>query len=277
MLNVTFMSAYTLAQAAEAARHIWSRWQAGETLDALPPECRPLTALDGYAAQAQLPAVAERSVLGWKIAATSAVGQAHIQVSGPLAGRLLSGQLHEDGAELTLTGNRMRVAEPEFAFRMGRDLPPRDAPYTQDEVLAAVADLHLALETPDSRFAEFTKAGEAQLIADNACAWRFVLGPTAPARWRGLDLSRSQVRGVVQTAGGACWTREGTGAAVLGDPRIALTWLANRLSSLGLTLETGHVVTTGACMTPLEIGPGDAVTADYGPLGRVGLRFRNET
>ena len=29
------------------------------------------------------------------------------------------------------------------------------------------------------------------------------------------------------------------------DPRIALTWLANCLSGLGLTLEAGQIVTTG--------------------------------
>lgn len=267
------MSSYDIEQAAEAARQIWSHWQAGETLRELPPACRPSTAAEGYAAQARLPDVADRSVLGWKLAATSAVGQAHIQVSGPLAGRLLSGQVFGDGAELSLSGNRMRVAEPEFAFRMGRDLPPRETAYEQDEVMAAVADLHLGLEAPDSRFEVFEKAGEAQLIADNACAAQYVLGPAAPAVWRTIDLSRHAVTGKVRTAGGDCWTREGVGAAVLGDPRIALTWLANRLSALGLTLKAGEIITTGTCMTPLEIGPGDAVEADYGVLGRARLRF----
>ena len=264
----------TTAPAAEAARLIWSCWRAGETLDALPNACRPRTAAEGYAAQAQLPAISGRETLGWKLAATSAVGQAHIQVSGPLAGRLLSGQAFVDGAELSLSGNRMRVAEPEFAFRIGRDLPPREKPYAQDEVMDAVSCLHLALEVPDSRFAVFEKAGEAQLIADNACAGQFVLGPAAPALWREIDLSRHAVTGVVTPARGDPWRRTGSGAAVLGDPRIALTWLANRLLSLGETLAAGQVVTTGVCMSPLEIGPGDAVIADYGAFGRVGLSFR---
>jgi 2-keto-4-pentenoate hydratase len=59
---------------------------------------------------------------------------------------------------------------------------------------------------------------------------------------------------------------------VLGDPRVALTWLVNRLSSLGVTLEAGQAVTTGTCMPPLEIEAGDAVRADFGPLGQVALR-----
>ena len=47
-------------------------------------------------------------MVGWKIAATSAAGQAHIRVNGPLAGRLLSGQIDAEGATLSLDGNRMQ-------------------------------------------------------------------------------------------------------------------------------------------------------------------------
>ncbi|MGJ0509306.1 MAG: 2-keto-4-pentenoate hydratase [Methylocystis sp.] len=260
------------AKAEEAARLIWSHWQARTTLDALPVACRPTTAAEGYAAQAQLPKVAGRRVWGWKIAATSAVGQAHIQVSGPLAGRLLSGQVLENGAEAPFAGNRMRVAEPEFAFRMARDLPPRDTAYTQEEVLAAVASLHPSLEMPDSRFEHFAGAGEAQLIADNACTRHFIFGPAAPDLWRDLDLRGHAVQGHVRTAAGRRWSRDGRGDAVLGDPRFALTWLVNRLSSLGVTLAAGQAVTTGTCMPPLEIEAGDAVVADFGALGQVSLR-----
>ena len=259
--------------AEQAAQVIWSHWQSGQVLSALPEACRPQTAEQGYAVQAQLPGVAGRSVVGWKIAATSTNGQAHINVGGPLAGRLLSGQVFESGASVPSAGNRMRVAEPEFAFAMGQDLPPQSAPYTQDQVMAAVATLHPAIEVPDSRMEPFTAAGEAQLLADNACARHFVLGPAAPDLWRTVDLSTYPVHARVDQGQQPRYSREGTGANVLGDPRIALTWLANQLSSLGITLEKGQVVTTGTCMVPLELEPGDTATADYGPLGRVSMTF----
>jgi 2-keto-4-pentenoate hydratase len=259
--------------AQEAAQLIWSHWQSGQVLSALPETCRPLNAAQGYAAQAQLPTVSDRTVVGWKIAATSANGQAHIRVNGPLAGRLLSGQVFESGVTVPSQGNRMRVAEPEFAFAMGQDLPPQNAPYTQQQVMAAVATLHPAIEVPDSRLEPFTAAGEAQLLADNACARHFVLGPAAPDLWRTVDLSTYPVNARVDQGQQTRYSREGTGANVLGDPRIALTWLANQLSSLGITLQKGHVVTTGTCMVPLELEPGDSASADYGPLGRVEMIF----
>ena len=84
-----------------------------------------------------------------------------------------------------------------------------------------------------------------------------------------MDLSQHVVQGEVAGR----YQRPGKGANVLGDPRIALTWIANELSRIGVTLRAGEVVTTGTCMQPLEVQPGDHVTADYGSFGRVEVRF----
>lgn len=248
---------------------LWNHWHAGRSLSALPDALKPTTRAEGYAIQAQLEARTARPLFGWKIAATSKAGQAHIAVDGPLAGRLLAERAFGDGALVPFGANHMRVAEAEFAFRMGADLPPRDRPYTVDEVLAAVATLHPAIEIPDSRFDDFTVVGAPQLIADNACAHYFVLGAPAPASWRTLDLVAHAVTGSVEGK----LTRQGLGANVLGDPRVALAWLVNELSQLGVTLRAGEVVTTGTCLTPLEIAPGDHVRMDFGVLGAVDARL----
>jgi 2-keto-4-pentenoate hydratase len=65
----------------------------------------------------------------------------------------------------------------------------------------------------------------------------------------------------------------GHGKNVLGDPRVALTWLVNELSALGLTLRAGEVVTTGTCHPPLPIAAGDRMDVDFGALGRVSVKF----
>jgi 2-keto-4-pentenoate hydratase len=256
-------------QAKEASALLLRHWREGTVVDALPPALRPADRAEGYRIQAVLEEHSAHPLRGWKIAATSIAGQRHIGVDGPLAGRLMAEMVHADGATLPFGANRMRVAEAEFAFRMARDLPPRAAAYAQDEVMGAVAALHTAIEVPDSRYADFARVGAAQLIADNACAHQFVLGPEAPPLWRGLDLAAHRVIGRV--SGGL--EREGIGANVLGDPRIALTWLVNELSRHGITLAAGQFVTTGTCLVPMEIGPGDTVSADYGVLGQATLRF----
>jgi 2-keto-4-pentenoate hydratase len=251
-------------QIAAASRALVQHWRDGTKLDALEPPLRPQTRAEGYAVQAAL----SGKLFGWKIAATSEAGQKHINVAGPMAGRILSDTIIADGGAASMKGNAMRVGEPEFCFRMGRDLAPRPAPYGVDEVLAAVDTLHPAIEIPDSRFADFASAGEAQLIADNACAHLFVLGAPTIANWRAMDLveERPEI-----TLRGQRYI--GHGKNVLGDPRVALTWLANELRGLGITLRAGEVVTTGTCHPPLPIEAGDQFAVVFGMLGKVSVRF----
>jgi len=252
-----------------AADVLWQHWRAGTRLAHVPADIRPATRADGYAVQAHLEPRSQAPLFGWKIAATSAAGQKHIAVDGPLAGRILRETVVDSGASLPFGANHMRVAEAEFAFRMARSLAPRPEPYRVDEVLTAVDTLHPAIEVPDSRFDDFTIVGAAQLIADNACAHQFVLGPAAAADWRAMNLTEHPAAATIPGKE----AHHGTGANVLGDPRLALAWLVNELSSLGLTLEAGQVVTTGTCVVPIPIAPGDHVTADFGVLGRVSVHI----
>jgi 2-keto-4-pentenoate hydratase len=64
---------------------------------------------------------------------------------------------------------------------------------------------------------------------------------------------------------------DGIGSNVLGDPRIALTWLANELSAHGETLKAEQVVTTGTCVKPVPIAPGDRLEGELGVLGSVSV------
>jgi 2-keto-4-pentenoate hydratase len=252
-----------------ASDTLWSLWQHGRRITALTDGHRPLTREDGYAIQARLERRSAFPLFGWKIAATSRAGQEHIAVDGPMAGRLLAEQVFEHSSQLRFGSNHMRVAEAEFAFRMAVDLPPRPRRYAVDEVLASVATLHPAIEIPDSRYVDFTAVGASQLIADNACAHNFVLGPAAPGIWRSINLAAHSVLGSV--AGQL--EREGIGSNVLGDPRDALTWLVNELSRLNVSVRAGQVVTTGTCLVPLPIAPGDHVRCDFGALGVVDVSF----
>jgi len=251
-----------------ASQILREHWAKGSRLDQLPEDIRPASRAEGYAIQAQLEAHGNAPLFGWKIAATSPAGQAHIGVDGPLAGRILAERVIPDGGECPFGTNHMRVAEIEFAFRMGTTLNPRAVPYSVDEVLSVVATLHPSIEVPDSRFDAFETVGAPQLIADNACAHYFVEGPAAPDSWRDLDLASYRLLGSVNGT-----TAEGLGSNVLGDPRVALQWLVNELSQLGIALAAGQLVTTGTCVIPMAIAPGDHVVGDFGPLGTVSVRM----
>jgi 2-keto-4-pentenoate hydratase len=257
------------ARFGKAAAVLLRHWDDGTRLDQLPPELRPRSRADGYAIQAHWMTRTAFPLFGWKIAATSAAGQRHINVDGPLAGRMLAEMMLQDGAMVPLATNLMRVVEVELAFRLGVDLPSRSRPYGVDEVMAAVAALHPSIERPDSRYEDFCAVGAPQLIADNACANLFIIGPAVNAPWRQVDLATHEVSAVV--AGKS--RHQGRGSNALGDPRRALTWIANELSGLGLGLAAGQVVTTGTCLVPVNVVPGDEVLVSYGGFGQLSVRF----
>ena len=119
-----------------------------------------------------------------------------------------------------------------------------------------------------SSYTDFTAVGAPQLIADDACADWFLLGDSAPDGWQTLDLAAHPVTAVLNDS----YERQGRGGNALGDPRVALTWLVNELSGLGIPLRAGELVTTGTCVVPVGIRPGDEVSASLGELGGLTVR-----
>ena len=253
----------------EAAKLIWDCWQNGDKIQQLPDKISPKTRAEAYGIQACYESYSEAPIFGWKIAATSLEGQKHIGVSGPLAGRILRERVFTPFEKLNFGKNKMAVAEPEFAFKMGKTLKPRNVQYNMKEVMQAVDTLHPSIEIPDSRFDNFSTVGELQLIADNACAHEFVIGPSMHDKWKMLDISKHIV--TIETSNKHC--NKGIGSNVLGDPRIALTWLVNELSKNNISLLEGMIVSTGTCAKPITIKEGDTVIVNYGILGKMSFTF----
>ena len=253
----------------QAAAILWQHWTELTVIDQLPVHCRPTNRAEAYAIQAEWARLSGQKTVGWKIAATSLAGQKHIGVDGPLAGHLLANRVLENWANISLAGNRMRVAEAEFAFRFGQSLPLRETPYTVKEVLAAVDTLHPAIEIPDSRYHDFIRVGAPQLIADDACASWFVLGEATTVAWRKMDLITHRVDAYKN----GLRIGSGTGVNVLGDPRVALTWLVNEVSRYGNGIQADQFVTTGTCIVPIAITESDIVGADFDEIGRINVSF----
>ena len=107
------------------------------------------------------------------------------------------------------------------------------------------------------------------MITDNACAHQFVIGTKLKDIWKSIDLSKHYVELKVKNGK----KQSGIGSNVLGDPKIALTWLVNELSRNSITLHAGEFVTTGTCTIPLQVKKGDFIIADYGKLGKLELQL----
>ena len=253
-----------------AAELIWNSWENGQKIVSLPKKLIPSSRKEAYKIQENLEKFSNDIIVGWKIAATSKEGQKHIGVGGPLAGRILHNKLYKPEDTLIFGHNKMAVAEPEFAFKIGETLKPTKTLYNLEDVMKLVESLHLSIELPDSRFKNFATVGEFNLILDNACAHQFAISQGVDYPWGSLDLSKHKVK----IYNSANLQHDGIGANVLGDPRIALTWLVNELSQNDITIYKGMIVSTGTCSMPLPIKSGDKITADFGDLGSISINTK---
>ncbi|MCY4404751.1 MAG: fumarylacetoacetate hydrolase family protein [Rhodospirillaceae bacterium] len=254
--------------ATRAGALLWQAWQGRTQIAALPADCRPGTLEEAYAVQEGLAASAGLAVAGYKIGATNAQVQARFGVDAPFSGRLFADYVSESPLRVPADTVNFYAIEAEFDFVMAHALAPRAAPYTRDDVRAAVASVHPAIEVPDSRYSDWLSMKAPDLIGDNAIGCLLALGAEA-AGMLDHDLAGQPV--IVRINGEV--VSEGAGANVLGDPWNVMVWLANHLSARGLTLEAGHIVTTGSAADVVQCQPGDTVTAEFGPIGQAEVHF----
>ena len=252
-----------------AAELIWNSWENGKKIESLPDEIIPYSRKEAYKIQKQIEVFSRHTIFGWKIAATSKDGQNHIGVSGPLAGRIFKEKVTNPNNSIALGHNKMGVAEPEFAFKISTLIKPNKTLFSVEEVMELVDTLHLAIEFPDSRFDNFSSVGELNLIADNACADQFVISSPIETDWKNIDLSNFKL-----SISNSKFSYQGIGSNVLGDPRIALTWLVNELSQNNIVLEKDMIVSTGTCSKPIPVVTGDIVTANFGELGKITVNLK---
>ncbi len=254
--------------AARAANLLLAARREIRPMAALPADCRPATLGEGYLIQDAYVSQAGGPVAGFKIGATSARAQDFLDCDGPFAGTVLARDLHDSPAVLPAGRFVFRLIEPEFAVTLGRDLPPRAAPYGAAEVAEAVASLHPAIEVVTCGLEDWSRQGAPSLTADNGVNGALVLGP-ACRDWRHFDLPSHGV--TLEVNGEAAGS--GVGANALGSPLEALAWLANHQAGRGRALEAGHVVTTGVVTEFVELSAGDGAAAAFGPLGEVRVSF----
>ena len=257
------------AQSAQmAADEIASAIEKGHPLERLSPNCVPNTLEEAYAVQDRLlPLLGEPC--GYKIGFTNPEIQTRFGLGSPVSGRLISERIHASPAQLAAGDLLMLAVEPEIAFRLHTPLPPTGAPYETSQLMDAIDGVYPALEIVESRIAHWETVGSLLAIADNAWGSHWVYGERVSA-WTPEELVEQEI---VAHVDGQEICR-GSGANVLDSPLDALQWLTNHLALRGRTLHAGEFITTGSCTAVIEPHPGSRVTADFGRLGSVEVRFQ---
>jgi 2-keto-4-pentenoate hydratase len=184
--------------------------------------------------------------------------QQQLGIDQPDFGVLFHDMAYAADAPIGVSRFRQPRAEPEVALVL--DKPLTGPGLSVADVLGAVRYALPAIEIIDSRIAEW-KIGLIDTIADNASSGAFVLGATPLP----LTFDAALIGCVFRKNGRIVQT--GAGAAVLGSPLHAATWLANTLTSRGASLEAGHVILTGSVTAAVPVAAGDTVSATFDRLG----------
>lgn len=209
-----------------------------------------------------------RRIVGRKIGLTSPAVQAQFGVYTPDYGVLLDDMVFADREPIDLGRFLQPRVEAEVAFVLGRDL---DSPTTHvADVIRATEFVLPAIEVVDSRIAGWD-IRITDTIADNASSGAVVLG-TTPHRLDGLDLARVGMR--LDHGGEPVST--GSGAACLGNPVIAVAWLARAVARHGRPLRAGEVILSGA-LGPMVAATEGVFHARLDGLGEVRADFITPT
>lgn len=235
----------------------------------------PLTELDGeltldcaYAIQMKNVERAlsiGETISGKKIGLTSPGIQKQLGVSEPDYGHLFASMNCLDGIVYASHLLQPKI-EAELAFVLAEDLTGGNV--SPQDVRDATDYVSGAFEIVDSRVVDW-RIKLIDTVADNASSGRYILGEKR-LRVSEVDLPRVSMRLFKNGE----LMEKGSGEAVMGDPCIAVAWLANRLWNYGVPLKKGEVVLSGAFSAAPRAERGDVFWAEFSSFGTITAEFR---
>ena len=244
----------------DAADTLLDSRRTGHLLTDLPPALQPQSLDEAYAIQDRM-APAFGDIGGWKIGAPA-------PDATPMFAPMPRAWIGATGDTLAGPRWRFRGLEAEIAFLVGSDLPSRLQPYTREEVLAAMASCHPAIELLEPAFEDPFKVSRIAMIADMQMHGGFIYGPAVP-NWQSIDFTKEHVMLAVDSIVRV----ERTGSNTAGDLLRLLPWLANEGAARTGGLRKGQWITTGSWTGYTLASEHCSVEVLFSTAGRVDLRF----
>jgi 2-keto-4-pentenoate hydratase len=256
------------ARAEELASAIYAARRSGVPIAPLTDLHPDLTLEDGYRIQQAVVRhyLADGDhVVGYKLGLTSVAMQQLLGISSPDFAPVMASHVHGDGATISASDFIAPRLEAEIALVLGEDVGgPHCTPL---DVLHATESVVAAQELVDSRITDW-KIQLPDTVADMASSGAVILSERkVPAS--DVDL---RLTGMVFTRDGELIATS-AGAAALGDPAVAVAWLAQILHRLGESLKAGSVVMTGALHAAVPVAAGETYKAEFDRLGPVTVRI----
>ena len=254
-----------------AAQYLTELRNTGRFGARLPEPSRPATLDDALKIQDRMVRVYGQEVGGYKCSVPKAertviapIFAPTIQSSGPCYVRAATPQ----------AGDTARI-EPEIAFMLGRDLPPRATPYTEAEIRAAVGEVRLVLELLACRYLDPKELPFVEMLADCVSNQGLFVGPVVAG---GLEAELTKFALRIERIDGAApaMVKEQEGKHPDGNPLLPLYWIANFQAARGNGLRAGQIITTGSYAGMIDVPLAVPLRIQFGGLGEILVEFRRK-
>jgi 2-keto-4-pentenoate hydratase len=226
----------------------------------LPVSCRPEGIEDALAIQRRLALLLDEPVGGWKCSLPTP--------ERTIVAPIYAGTIFTKAPCSVSPQDKGARIEPEVAFVLAHDLPPRTEPYTEAEVRAAIGETRLVLELMGSRYVDPASLPFPEMLADSAANYGLYVGPVVP---KGLDRVLDGFPIAITGPAGAIFSRDGHHPD--GHPLRPLVWLANWFATGGAGwrrgLTAGQIVTTGSYVGAVDVPLATPLTVTFGDLGKL--------
>jgi len=248
-------------EAAEVDRFA-ADWKAKKATKGMPVE----TMADGTCARDKfVEAIGKgKKVVGYKAGLTAKAVQERFKANAPVSGILLDDMILKNGAKIPAAYGARPVFEADMLLVV-KDEGINSAK-TPEEAMAHISAMQPFIELPDLMLAQGEKLEGAQLLGINVAARLGVAGAPVALPSTAESVKALQDVKITMTDDKGAVLAENTGAATLGNPLNAVTWLVSDLAASGRKLKAGDVISVGSFSPLLPPKAGSTVTVRYDGL-----------
>lgn len=231
--------------------------QAGQPGSRMPEAIRPATSDEAFDIQEAVTKQLGLAIGGWKCLL-------------PPPDKVVSAPIYAENIKTDqyAVNTVSAAAEPEIAFVVGKDLPPKDIPYTEDDIKDAIKEVRLVLEMLGSRYQHPSECTQNELLADRLQNQGMVIGPVIA---QPFDQTLSQFQITLRNEQGEIASFQGKHPNQHPFPPFA--WLVNFLNTRGMGLKAGQIVTTGSYAGVIHAPVNVPLTFQFGDLGELKVTF----
>ena len=255
----------TMTKNAEtAARALMDAHGSNTAVEGFPDGCAPDSVEAAYAIQDAAVTLSGESVGAWKVGPAS---DDFPETCAPiLASRVIQTPATFPNAL------RIKAVECEVAFRLARDLPASEGPYTSEQARAAVASAMVAIEVVETRYAGWPVESRLWALADNQSNHALVVGPEIPLP------DQATIEALTATLALGDTVKPADKGFPGGDPFALIAWLAGHVGTRAPALaerglKAGDIITTGSWNGVDFAEAGMTVRADYPGLGSAEISY----